>query len=437
VRRVGDKFALYKNGSVTLSVEWDDSWKRDGFAVFEPAPVVAKTSAASGAAASTKASGASGAASGATATSASAIASSAAAKASEDSSAASAPLQPGDYLSNVKFDEWLKSIHVNPKKSNVSNISSKKINDVVEVPDRQRIDGKDYSLRGAIYHDGETTGSGHYTYLYHPLPDSTSSNNWVVFSDTSVNPGTRPTKYINEGYVYLFERDGQAGGTHKGITNHGQSCWMNAAIQMFYHIPEYRAYVEEFIDDKSLPPSTIRDTLLLKDIFLRYSNASSASIECTAEYKALFKETFGEGEGTQQDTMEFIMKVLLKIIAPIDGDETTSGYHNHDKRTALRNLFTIYRSSTLMCPSVGYTRKGQEEEVLTLSLAIPSSSSPLTLDKLIAFDMKPNKTDYFKVDNKPCLDTMTVRNMRIPESTKYVIIDLVRFSFNDRVPIDS
>jgi 2-methylcitrate dehydratase PrpD len=92
------------------------------------------------------------------------------------------------------------------------------------------IGGQNYTLRGMIQHDGGTDG-GHYTYLYH---SPTTKGEWVQFSDNSMTypKGDALTEHLHTGYIYLFEIPGTIDARHKGMENHGNSCWMNAAIQI-------------------------------------------------------------------------------------------------------------------------------------------------------------------------------------------------------------
>jgi hypothetical protein len=87
-------------------------------------------------------------------------------------------------------------------------------------------------------------------------------------------------------------------------------------VETVYHIPEYRAYVVEFDADKStLSPEINNITLILKEIFLKYSTGDVKPVICSTEYKKLFDYTFpDQPEGSQQDAMEFIMMVLLGIV---------------------------------------------------------------------------------------------------------------------------
>ena len=373
VRRVDDKYsfyAIYENGTVTSGEVWNYKWPSQvgGFAVFTPAPVVANTSAS-----------------------------------------ASATTTADGLLATSPFLNTAPTAPTAPS----SAISYNKINDTVTVPDHQTINDTQYSLQGAIYHDGNTITSGHYTYLYHSLTYPTSSDNWVEFNDTTVTPGTRPTS-INKGYVYLFKRDGLAGGSHKGIINHGNSCWMNAALQMFYHIPEYRAYVEGFSADTSALSQEIKDiTLAIQKIFLKYSGTDQV-IKCSAEYQTLFKYTFPDQSiGSQQDAMEFITKVLLGII---------------DTVPDVKDLFVIEYTSTLTCSDNTMLSSTNTFQTNVLSLAIPSRTNDLTLDALLKKEGEPEiMSDGMRIDGKWCqIFTKTVK-ITIPSANKYVIIQLMRF----------
>jgi len=286
--------------------------------------------------------------------------------------------------------------------------SGRKNNTPITVPDQQMIGGQDYTLRGMIQHDGGTDG-GHYTYLYH---SPTTKGEWVQFSD---NIMTYPTgdalrKNLDTGYIYLFEKPGVIDPRHKGMANHGNSCWMNAAIQMFYHIPEYYDYITKFDPSTSSLSETIKNiTLAIQQIFLKYSVNDYKVMQCPTEYQTLFHATFPEKRiNTQQDAMEFIDKVLLDII---------------EKVPAVRSLFEIQYESTITCKNPPMDPSVNTMHPTALRLPIPSTSS--TLDQLLEDYSKPHPINY-KVGTTPCptaTQTVTIQTTK----TKYVILQLNRF----------
>ena len=276
------------------------------------------------------------------------------------------------------------------------------------------IGGQNYTLRGMIQHDGGT-GGGHYTYLYH---SPTIKGQWVVFSDSSMSypKDNTVTQELNTGYIYLFEKDGKGDGNHKGITNHGNSCWMNAAIQMFYHIPEYRDYIIRFDASTSPLSSTIKNlqqikdlTLAIQQIFRKYSVDGYKPMECPAEYETLFKATFPDKTiKTQQDAMEFIDKVLLDIIEHVP---------------AVRSLFEIQYESTITCTIPQMVPSTNKMVLPALRLPIPSV--PSTLNDLLKDHSTPKSIDY-TIGTVACKDATQTATIKTT-TTKYVIIQLMRF----------
>ena len=416
VRRVGDMFSIYTGGVVT-SGSWDGSWNSDagGFAVFEPA-VVAKTSAASGAAAS-----------GAATSLLSSAAADAPIKTYASSASTSKKLEEEPSKKSTEEAETLLSSITSP---DTTKFYGSKIETISTVNDTYtyNIDDKLYYLRGVIHHGGGDN-AGHYVYFYHN-PDN--ENDWFRFSDDNVTHGDRPAE-IDQGYVYLFEREGTSNGPRKGIKNHGNSCWMNAALQMFYHIEEYRTYVEGFkYEDSKLPPEINEMTRTLQYIFQRYSDSpdKSSFITCPAEYISLFKTVFkNRGITSQQDTMEFITKVLLGIISPPDNGT----FPENDPRSTLYNLFMIYDVSVLECknPKVESSTHNATP-FLTLTFS-DSTVSSITLDQLLNDYSTPQKAERSK-PNKPvtvgiieCEDTTKRMVISIPDNNQYVIIHLSRF----------
>jgi ubiquitin C-terminal hydrolase len=355
VRRVNSTFAVYSAGSVKTGVSWDPVWESHvgGFAVYESAPVASVALTAS--------------------------------------AAPIAPVAPVALAASATF-------------------SGKKMSAPIDVSEQQMIGGQPYTLRGMIQHDGGING-GHYTYLYHSLPE----NKWVQFSDSRI---TYPTvedvkKEIRTGYIYLFEKKTHDGGPHKGVQNHGNSCWMNAALQMFYHLPEYRAYIEGFDATVStLSPEIKSITLAIQQIFRKYSGGDQI-IACSTEYQTLFKYTFpNQPIGSQQDAMEFITKVLLGIV----------------ENDPVNDLFTIQYETTLTCADKGTGPSIKTDPMNALSLVIPSRNSPLTLDDLLLTESTPEIMESgTKVDDKPCQTVTKTVKIQIPKNNQYVIIQLKRF----------
>ena len=290
--------------------------------------------------------------------------------------------------------------------------SGKKIHTSVEVSDHQTIGGQSYTLRGMIQHAGDT-GGGHYTYLYH----SPTETKWVQFSDSNITypPVEDVKKELHTGYIYLFEKETQGYGVHKGIQNHGNSCWMNAALQMFYHLPAYRAYVEGFRANTSPLSQEIKEiTLAIQQIFLKYSG-NDPIIACSTEYQTLFKYTFPDQPmGSQQDAMEFITKVLLGIVENVP---------------LVNDLFSIEYVSTLTCSDTTVPPSIKKDQIHALSLVIPSTNSPLTLDTLLTAESTPETMGSgTKVGDTSCSTVTKTVTIQIPRANQYVMIQLKRFT---------
>lgn len=387
VRRVGEKFAVYSNGVKTVST-WDEAWPSNtkGFTVYEPTSPDTVLTFSKAAPVASAASAAPIAASAAAAPIAAPVAASAASPV--------APVTPVTPLKSTSF-------------SGIKNSTP------VSIPEQQMFDHKPYTLRGMIQHDGGANG-GHYIYLYH---SPTKKEEWVQFSDSSMTyPKVEevPQK-LTTGYIYLFEKEGKEDKNHKGITNHGNSCWMNAALQMFYHIPEYRAYVVEFDASKStLSQEITHITLILQQIFLKYSTANAKPITCPTEYKELFQYTFpDQSVGSQQDAMEFIIKVLLEIVENVP---------------TIRDLFTINETSTLTCSTPSIATSPTNSSTTTLLLTIPSDTT-LTLDTLLTYHTTAHALENgTKVNGKDCNNPTKTMTFTIPPTNKYMIIGINRFA---------
>ena len=369
VRRVDTKFSMYDNGVVNLT-EWKSEWEsKGGFAVFEPAPVGPAKKPASG----------------------------------PDASSSAQEVAP-NMKKPVRF-------------------IGQKIETHVTVPDTQTIGKGSYDLRGVIHHSGGVDG-GHYVYHYRNPPDN-QDKNWVSFSDSDVKKDLDRPDQINTGYVYLFERQGSPHGPLRGIQNEtASSCWMNAALQMFYHITEYRTYVEEFNSGQYKLPEEINTlTLALQRIFNDYSKNEPASITCKNEYTTLFKAAFGNKPmNTHQDTMEFITNVLLRIIDPFNNQRDK---FNNTQPTDLYDRFMIRDVSTLECPGISHATSTTNHPMLTVSLDVPQS--PTSLETLLQDYSTPITTESeMTVAGVRCVPTqkMSIAN---PDRNQYIIVQLKRF----------
>jgi ubiquitin C-terminal hydrolase len=384
VRRVGEKFAVYSNGVKTVST-WNEAWppNKKGFTVYEPTSPDTMLTFSKATAPVANA----------------AVASAPAAVASAPAAVAAKASAPAPVTA------------VAPPKS--KSFSGIKNSTPVSIPNQQVFNNTPYTLRGMIQHDGGANG-GHYIYLYH---SPTTKGEWVRFSDSSMTyPSVdKASQELTTGYIYLFEKEGTDDKKHRGIQNHGNSCWMNAALQMFYHIPEYRAYVVEFDAGKSvLSPEINNLTRSLQQIFLKYSTDDVTPITCPTEYKDLFHYTFPDHtEGSQQDAMEFIMKVLLGIVENVP---------------TIRDLFAINETSTLTCSTPSIITSPTRSSTTTLLLTIPSNAT-LTLDTLLTYHTTPHTLeDGTKVNGKDCNDPTKTMTFAIPPTNKYMIIGINRFA---------
>jgi len=306
------------------------------------------------------------------------------------------------------------------KRARAAQYVSRKIVDKVEIPDRQQIGGKDYNLRGMIYHDGTTLSSGHYIYYYRD-----PSYGWVEYNDSLVHQIGRPDR-MNDGYVYLFENGDGKHSTHRGIMNLAtNACWMNSTIQMFYHIPEYRTYIESFTPESynKLPRDIVDKTMIIQRIFQKYTAIGYGPITCRDEHLELYPLLFiGYAPDLQQDPMEFI-NMLLFIIDPVD----PKGEFTDDPRTtALYNLFKIVTYSIQQCDNPPLQSQGQDEALTSLSLSIPPSSSNLTLQSLLDYYTDPSNADTYTLNGETCKKEITATT-NIRETSKYVIIRIKRY----------
>jgi hypothetical protein len=405
VRRADKKFAVYNNGAVTSNIDWDTEWgSKGGFAVFEPSV----SSAAS----------------------ASAVKISPPASITTSHGPSRTSTSPEMMASNRALALSLQAPD-NPilpvKNPNAALFFSGKIEHTVTVGDTQKIGGKDYHLRGMIYHRGGDKG-GHYIYFYR---DPTNlAKQWIRFDDEKPPQYEARPREIDTGYVYLFERDRlNSKPDPRGIYNAGNYCWANAALQMFYHIPEYRSYIQQFDDKRSpLPRDIIDTTIIIKRIFELYTDTPTTHYTvCTLQHEQLARSLFTGKYTSQQDSSEFIQRVLLNIIAPLNDFQKENGkYRDDDLANVVYMLFMIQESSILECDTNSSLRSETYPVVTDLQLAI---NGPSSLDQLLtvhyASEDVTNETK--EINKKPC-DKINKRTGIVNlDNNKYVIIILKRF----------
>jgi uncharacterized UBP type Zn finger protein len=302
---------------------------------------------------------------------------------------------------------------------------SYKISDEVSVEDKELIGGGEYDLRGMIQHIGSTDRSGHYIYFYRdPLNQQHPTKRWIRYDDSAPPQHQERPKEIKEGYVYLFERGGGEEAGHRGIKNLGQSCWMNAAIQMFYHIPEYRAYIESFDPTHShLPPDINEKTLIIQRIFQQYAT-TNATVTCTKEYEDVYATLFPNTPlYQQQDPMEFIRSILLYVIDSLDNTQIKGGYKDHSQRQTLCSLFQIDTYSIQKCDDPKVSSTSQRSLLMTLPL--PINSNKTLKDIIQAYTTETPNT--YKVNDIVCPTATITTHIETGNDNKYVIISLNRF----------
>lgn len=95
-----------------------------------------------------------------------------------------------------------------------------------------------------------------------------------------------------------------------GLTNLGQTCWFNSAIQILFHIPNFRQMILEFKEPAALIPS-MEVLVGLQELFISIMYSDRKLIDPTRAVNSIGK-LLGQGQG-QQDASEFLGVVLNRI----------------------------------------------------------------------------------------------------------------------------
>eukprot|EP00298_Acanthocystis_sp_HF-20_P018216 c21917_g1_i1.p1 GENE.c21917_g1_i1~~c21917_g1_i1.p1 ORF type:complete len:598 (-),score=248.27 c21917_g1_i1:73-1842(-) len=212
-----------------------------------------------------------------------------------------------------------------------------------------------------------------------------------------------------------------------GLSNLGNTCFMNASLQSLYALPNLR---DVAIDVPSRPTSLYSMELSMLDVFSSITkqlcNPVSNAINPSELRVILKKLEFNDGK--QHDASEFLRKLINTMI-----DEVPKG-----ERNIVKEIFGFQTAGVVKCDECQH-KSVTKEDSIDLSLEIPSHLTSTTaigaivsLEQLINNFFKPihlQGEDAYQCD--ACQKrTSAVRTSHLMSLPKCLILTLNRFRFD-------
>ncbi|OHS95273.1 Clan CA, family C19, ubiquitin hydrolase-like cysteine peptidase [Tritrichomonas foetus] len=234
-----------------------------------------------------------------------------------------------------------------------------------------------------------------------------------------------PNGYFNDHWVQIIIKQNPIKQPLAGLTNFGNSCFLNSVLQCLMYCPGLPFFAENI-------PHIVLERSINKDCFLYHFEKLSREMKsCKTATPSVFFENLTKisapmKPGYQQDAHEFLFELLN-----IFDDECQRAWNkNHDYfDTAVHALFGSTLKETRICDSC-MNVVSSISRVLDISLPIDKwgKNETPTIEKCLMHFMNPSESvSGFKCEK--CNSIGTMSNSYTFENTPYIlIITMMRFS---------
>ncbi|XP_077348675.1 ubiquitin carboxyl-terminal hydrolase 14 isoform X1 [Lithobates pipiens] len=253
----------------------------------------------------------------------------------------------------------------------------------------------------------------------------------------------RPTATLKEPQEYLMELP-------CGLTNLGNTCYMNATVQCIRSVPELKDSLKRYagaLRASGEMASAQYITAALRDLFESMEKTSS-SIPPIILLQFLhmafpqFAEKGDQGQYLQQDANECwvqVMRVLQQKLEPIEGDtdmETNSGAAAAaapKKKSFIDQFFGIEFESTMKCT------ESEEEEVTKSKETQLQLSCFINQEVKYLFTGLKLRLQEEITKHSPSLqrNALYIKTSRISRLPAYMTIQMVRFFYKEKESVNA
>ncbi|RWS27505.1 ubiquitin carboxyl-terminal hydrolase 14-like protein [Leptotrombidium deliense] len=223
-----------------------------------------------------------------------------------------------------------------------------------------------------------------------------------------------------------------------GLTNLGNSCYLNATVQCLRTVPELKQLLKKFDEERGQAGLPLTLTSSLRDVFL--SMDKSATVTPIILFQALhmafprFAEKGEQGGYMQQDANECwteLVRVLQQKLKPIQGDNSVSQVKQYT--SFIEQYFGIAFDSVMKCTEDENEPETKSVENL-LQLSCYISQEVKYLQSGLKARLSEQITKFSPSLNR---DAVYVKTSKISRLPAYLTIQFVRFFYKERESVNA